>query len=487
MANHSLASNVVSKAILNLFNIALPLIVTRYVYHALGPVNMGSFQFAQSIYNYFMVLGLFGISNYAIREIAAHRNNREKVRWLFKNMMVMGLISNLVAVAAYAGFIEFMIHDPVLKTLSWIMCINLLGQCFYLEWYNEAMEEFRFITLKTVIIRIGSVVLIMMFVNSPEAIYIYAAIYVLIGLVNYLVSYIYIQQRLHMGLHELFTGLALKQFIWPLATIMVLNNSAYLFTIMDTMILGEYVGRAEVSFFSIGNRLCETIWTLLLSVVFATLPRLSLYLHEERHLYQEGVLKVMRMLMFVSLPCGVALWMLGPELVDFFGGPEYIPAIMVTRIFAARIVLLAIQGIMYNQIIFLHGHESMQMVLNLGCGGLNIVLNFLFLPILTPTISLLCTIGCEMLYIVFNYFFITYKLKISLGLFRGYNLYYLAISLTFVPIIYWLQQLHLNLLSMFVITIPLCIAVYLVAMAIVRDEAYLQLQSYVLRLLHIKK
>ncbi len=484
---HSLAQNVVAKGILNIFNAVLPLIVTRYVFHELGPFNMGSIEYGMALMGYFAMVGLLGTYNYGLREISANRNNPLVVKEIFKNLLCINLVSNVLMLGAYIAFVALFITDPLLRTISWILCGNIISQVFYVEWYNEAMEEFRFITIKTMVIRIISVVFIFVLIHSPEDVYIYVAITSVVTIANYIVSYIYARHESGIPTRELFRGLDFRPYIVPLLTIMLLNNTVILYTMADRTILGYFTDAENVGYFALGSKVAEMTRTLLLSVVFATLPRLSLYLKEDKRLYQEGVLKLMRLVMMMIIPVGIGLFLLSAEVIDFFGGKDYIPAIPVMRLFSLRMIMLGVEAIMYNQIIFLHGKERQLVIFNLCCGLLNVALNFACLSFLSPLVSLGCTFASEIVFETLCYRFITRKLKVKLGLFNLYTLRYFAVSLLFIPAVWGIGMFNPGTKMMFIISIPLCMVIYLGAMYMVRDDAYMMLQGYVLKMFNRKK
>ena len=478
----SLASNIIAKGTLNLFNVLLPFIITPYVYRVLGAANMGNIDYATTLYGYFGMLGLSGIYNYGLREISAHRNNKEKVNSIYKNLFCIGIFTNLIVLLGYICFILLFIKDPALRIISWILCGNLLSQMIYVEWYNEAMEEFRFITIKTVVIRLVSFIFIFCFIKGKQDEYVYVIITVAVAIANYLVSYIYSRRKIKLSFRQLFSGINVKPFFIPLLTILILNNTGYLYTVIDRTLLGHYTGTENVAFFYLGQKIVELCKTLVLSVVFATLPRLSLYLNEDKSLYQSSLVKIMRLTLSLIIPVGIGLFILSPEIILLFGGQEYIPAIPSMRIFALRIILLAVDAILYNQIIFLHGKEKLLVIYNLICGGINIALNFAFLSILDPFVSISCTLASEILFVSLCIIYIRKRLFITTGLFKRHNLVYLFAALAFFPIIWVFRQLDVTYWQLLILSIISCCAYYLILMYAIKDKVALELVSFVTKL-----
>ena len=216
----SIAKNILAKGTLNVFNILLPLLVTPYVYRVLGPSGIGSVEYSNTLYAYFGMLGLLGIYNYGLREISANRNNPIKVQEIYKNLFAIQILSNLIVLGCYVLFILLCIKDPVQRTISFILCGNLISQLFYVEWMNEAFEEFQFITIKTIIVRVLSTAAIFLLVKSSEDIFRYVSILVITLFVNYCISFIYANRNIRIPLRDLFKRLSPGHYIVPLLFIL---------------------------------------------------------------------------------------------------------------------------------------------------------------------------------------------------------------------------------------------------------------------------
>ncbi|MCM1092814.1 MAG: flippase [Lachnospiraceae bacterium] len=478
----NLVHNVMAKGVLNIFNTLLPLVITPYVYHLLGPEGMGNIEYATVLFGYFGMLGMLGIYNYGLREISAHRNDIAKRNSIFKNLFAIGILSNMFFLGVYILFIHFCLTTPELKIISYILCGNLVSQIFYIEWLNEALEEFKFITVKTVIIRSISLIFIFLFVRSVSDAVIYVCITVVVQFVNYIVSFVYGIRNIKFRIKDLFHGLDMKPYIVPLLMILVLNNTGILYTIADRTILGHFTNLENVAYFSIGQRIVELTKTLLLSVVFATLPRFALYLNEDREKYQEGILKVIRLLLFIIVPAGIGLFMLSDSLIWIFGGSQYLKGVDAMRVFSLRIILLGVDAVLYNQIIFLHGKERVLVKYNLICGGINLVLNFLFISILTPFISILCTLASEIVFEILCLSYIKRNLKVKVGIFQWTTYRYILVSLLFIPIVLGINMLDIDRIVKVIMSVVTCITVYMATMQVIHDQAYEQIKEYSMKL-----
>jgi O-antigen/teichoic acid export membrane protein len=79
---------------------------------------------------------------------------------------------------------------------SIILAFNLFSNIFYVEWVNEALENYDFVTIKTIIIRLINIILIFIMVKSSKDYTVYLILLGLTTFLNNIVSYIYIRRKI---------------------------------------------------------------------------------------------------------------------------------------------------------------------------------------------------------------------------------------------------------------------------------------------------
>lgn len=85
---------------------------------------------------------------------------QSEVNRVFNALFSIGILSNLCVAIGYYLLVLFAVHDTTLKTILFLLGINLMANIFNIEWFNEANEEFKFITIKSIIVRCLSVLAI---------------------------------------------------------------------------------------------------------------------------------------------------------------------------------------------------------------------------------------------------------------------------------------------------------------------------------------
>ena len=140
--NKSISKNIFFKLLLNVFNLIIPILIGPYALRVLGPDNMGVINFSQTIYGYFYIFAGFGVYQYGLREISRVRDNKEKLSSVFTNLFIFTLITNIITIVIYILFIRNSYYGSQTYVACIIMTFNLVANVFYIEWLNEALENF---------------------------------------------------------------------------------------------------------------------------------------------------------------------------------------------------------------------------------------------------------------------------------------------------------------------------------------------------------
>ena len=156
-------------------NILIPLLVGPYIVKLLDVNLYGAYNKVYADFQLFLTFASFGVYTYGIKEISKIRNDKKKVSKLLTNLFVISLISNFIVGGIYIGY-SFVIAKDITRTLYLLMLIQIIANIFYIEFVNEALENYKFITLKTLIIKIFYMASLFIFVKKPTDIIIYSII-----------------------------------------------------------------------------------------------------------------------------------------------------------------------------------------------------------------------------------------------------------------------------------------------------------------------
>ena len=146
-----LKKNIIYSGILTTANYIFPLLTYPYVSRVLGVSNIGACNFVDSVINYFLILSALGIGVVGIREIA--KNKVDKLEQTFSKLFTINTITTSIALAVLLVAIHFVPDFQEYYELMWVGVLKLVFNYLLIEWFYKGMEDFKYITNRTVAVR----------------------------------------------------------------------------------------------------------------------------------------------------------------------------------------------------------------------------------------------------------------------------------------------------------------------------------------------
>lgn len=469
----SLAKNAFYKLFLNIFNIIVPLLVGSYATRILQSKEMGDVNYAQSIYQYFYIFATFGIYQYGLREISRVRDNKEKLSRVFTNLFIITLITNVVTSIVYVLFINIVFKQSDIYIIALIMTMNFFSNIFYVEWVAEGLEEFDFITIKTIIIQSIYSILVFIFVKSADDTDAYVYLLAIALFANYIVSYIYIKKKIKFNFNEIELGKHIK----PMILVVILSNANILYTNLDKVMLGSILTTDVVALYTMSLGIAYIVNNLLLTFVQVTIPRLSFYLS---HGDDEGYVKLLniisRIYLMILFPASIGLFVVARECILLYGGSGYVDAIPLMSCFAFYMITTGYENILSNQVMYLNGKEKEQVRYVFMGGLINLILNSIlyFMGIFSGITVVLTTIIANSILVTLEYYYVRKKLKLKINLFGFDKIKYLIIALIFIPVTIILRKFVSGVIISLLVIALVNIIIYFAILFIIKDELLLE-------------
>ncbi|WMJ23071.1 oligosaccharide flippase family protein [Paludicola sp. MB14-C6] len=478
MQQRSLARNGIYKAILNIFNLLIPLIVTPYITGLLEPNLYGAYNRIFSEFNIFLTLGTFGIYNYGVREISKVRDNPIEKSKLFSSLFSIGIISNFIMTFIYVLFFTFRANKPIEVYLYLVMIIQIVGNIFYIEFVNEANEDYGFITKKTIIVRIIYLVSIFVFVRKPSDILPYSIIISSTILINNLASYFHIKKHISFN----FQHLQIVRHLYPLIVTLLLSNVEILYTQLDKIMLSPFINDIAVTEYVLPTSLVGTIAAVPLALINVAIPRLSSFIGQgNKSEYTRVLNKTINNYMLMVIPMGFGMAALAQEIMQFFSKGVYANAFPVLIVSGMARVVFGYQSIIMNLIMYINSLEKQLTTLMLVFGIVNLGFNFglVGLGLFSPFTALVTTVIAVLLFVIVGYIYTRKKLQLNYKLLSKEIIGYIVVSLTFFPISWVIRGLSLGLWPTIIIVMIICSGIYGLYLLVTKDTFVLDILNKV--------
>lgn len=155
----SIKFNFIMNLIRVLMTILFPLITYPYATRILNSGGVGRAAYVASIVSYFQLVAAFGVNNYAITEGAKIRDDKEKLNKFASEMFLINLIFTVLAYAMFAVAVFLPKFDGY-ELLLFVSSTSILFTTLGMEWLYELLEEYQYITIRSVAFQIISLILL---------------------------------------------------------------------------------------------------------------------------------------------------------------------------------------------------------------------------------------------------------------------------------------------------------------------------------------
>ncbi|MBC2852532.1 oligosaccharide flippase family protein [Cetobacterium sp. 2G large] len=469
MKKNNLVHNTGYKFLLNIFRFTLPMLILPYIYRIMGTKNMGIINFSETIYSYFNIFIIMGVYEFGIREISKNQNDEEKKNKIFSNLMILMFINTVIGTIFYIILVKNYFYTSDIHKILMVLVIKLILIQLNVEWVNEGMEDYKFISIKTIICRSISLILMFLLIKKQSDLMIYIYLNIFFDLISNISSIIYIIRKNYVKLT--FRTLELKKYFKIIVIIMIMTHSNILYFQFDKIILGIYSSEIEVAYYSLSERLIVIIASLMLTFNQVLFPRLSNYIVEKREKYEELLQNAIDYGILLVIPSIVGLITFSKEIVVLFAGKQFSESSKVFIYFTIYIIIYFYMNILSKQILFLFSKEKIIIFVTLILGVVNILLKLFLKTKLTAQNSILITLICQLLIIAIMYFYIRLKLKLKLKFLKKKYIYYLIYSLVFHFFCkLLLVKLNMSLIIYILIGVLCSVFIYIMLLLIFKDQ-----------------
>lgn len=470
-----IVKNIFSKLILNFFRLVFPVMILPLIYRRLGSRGIGELSFYESIYSYFEVIAVFGIYNYGIKEIAKNRNNLRKSNKLFNELFVINALLNFLATFLYAIVIVFYLLTSNNRYVLLVLLIKLGIIFFNLDWINEGKENYFFISVKTIILRSISLILMLILVRKEENLVIYCVINLFydIGMnittICYLIKKKYIKFKCIKFKYIKFIFL---KYIKKIFMITLMTQYTILYFQFDKIILGIKGNDIDVAYYTISERIVFILISLLVSFSQTLFPRLSYYIENDIEQYNKYLEISIEYIMLLVVPLIFMINIFSKGIILNFAGIDFIGAYKTLNIFAIYIILFIYNYIMGTQVLLLLSKEKILVIISIVLGLINIVIK-LYFSLLTPVITISITVFLQFFILIMLYLYIKFKTDLEINFFSINFLKYLLASFIFlilIKIVEYKLNLDFKHIKFILIFSLICWLIYFKILVILREK-----------------
>lgn len=340
-----------------------------------------------------------GIPTYAIRETAKIRADKKKLGRTATEILTLNFLLTLLAYVIVAILCTTVSEIKEHTTLFILMSSNILFVTIGCEWLFQGTEDFKFITIRGLIVKCICVILLFILVRSREDL-LYYGLYTVIGVVGGNI-WNFIRLRRHISykdiiIRELRPFSHLKQ----VSKFFILAVIGSLYLQLDVVMLGFLSDNASVGYYSGALKLTKMVMGIVTSMGIVLLPRFSALSDTDLNSFSMLLNKSINMVVLLSLPMVAGLMVLANPLIMVFCGDMYAPAIPTLIILSPIIFFIGITYIIAQSMIA-SGRENIPLCAGIIGAAINLILNIALIPRLSSLGAAIATFSTEGAILIF--------------------------------------------------------------------------------------
>ena len=379
MSEKSIKVNSILNVIKTISSIIFPLITFPYISRVLQPENVGKVNFGSSFVSYFSLIASLGITTYAIRECSAVRGDKKKLGEKASQIFSINVCTTIVAYVLLGLSLIFFRKLDSYRTLIIIQSTAILFTTWGADWLNSAMEDFKFITIRSIGFQFISLILMFILVHQPEDYLKYAAITVLsscgANITNILYRRKYCTVRFTKDMHW-------REHFKPILLLFVMILAQTIFNSSDITMLGFMKGDFEVGIYSTAYKIKNIIVQVVASLCWVVMPRMSYYFVDgDWDKINTMLKKVLSVMVTIGFPCVAGCVVLSSEIIQIVAGQQYSAASLPLVILMLSFIVDIFGGSFLGNMVCLPAkQEKVFMEACCFAAVVNVVLNYILIP-----------------------------------------------------------------------------------------------------------
>ena len=356
MKQKSIKKNMIMSTILTSANFIFPVITYSYVARVLSPSGTGRVAFVNSVLQYFSYLAVLGIPAYGVREVAKVRDDKEKMSELVQELLLLNLVSTLIS---YILLSIAIIAVPRLyseRALFIVMGSYIFLNTIGLEWVYQALEEYSYITVRSLVFKVISVALTFILIKSEKDALFYGFVHIFTNSASYIMNFFHVRKyvKFRKGLKYNF-----KKHMKAIFTLFAASIIITIYTNFDITMIGFISTEHEVGLYNAALKIKSIILSLSTAVTTVLVPRMAYYLRDNDREKAGGLIeKSFRVSMVLAIPVAVYIFIFAIDCISLLCGEEYLEAVPTLRILIACVLPLVLTNLFGNQILIPSGNEK---------------------------------------------------------------------------------------------------------------------------------
>lgn len=471
----SLVKNSIYNIIYTIANVLFPFFTSIYVSRILLPDGVGIVAYAQNIASYFVTIAALGLPSYGVREFAKIQDDKQSKDKLFTELIIINFISTTVSIL---GFFVLLASNANVNN-EWFLYITcglvIFFNYFNIDWMYQGLEEYSYITIRSLIIKVLSFAALLFFVKEKQDYIWYALITSIATGGNYFFNVMHARKFVTIN----FKGIEMKRHMKPLMLIAGIIFLSTIYNKVDVTMLKMIATDESIGYYTYAQKTVNIVLTMSNAITAALLPRLSYYFDNDRNAFYDLLDKGFQILCFFALPLCMGLVLVAPQAVEMLYGRAFAPAAMTIRLMCPLILIKSFGDFFCYQLVYSTKCEKIIIPASGAASVLNVAINAVLIPFFLQNGAVVASVTSEMTTNLMQFIYIKKKIKFKLRMRFLLNSFFSTVCMMVSILIVMQMNFSNNLTLIFEIVIGTI--VYITISFIQKNEFMIELFNRILK------
>jgi len=400
----SVKKNFAYNSILLVSQYIFPMLVFPYITRIFGASTLGMVSFVDGICDYFVLFSVLGLTLTGIRAIAKAKGDKNELSKLFSELLTLHLLSTLIFLIIYVGLILTVPKMRISSPLFFISISKLFFNVFLVEWFYRGIENFKFITARTIAIKTVYVALVFLLVKTKADYLIYYALTCGIVVINAIVNFSYLRGKINFK----FRNLNIKQHLTPFFTVGLYILVTSMYTSLNIGFLGFVTNNTSVGYYSASSKIFMILLGFFSALNTVLIPRLSsIIVDNDQDSFLKLIYKSFDVVVAFAFPIIFCGFILAKPIIYTIAGKGYDGAIICFKLIIPLIFILGLAQIFANQILMTLKKDRELLIASIVGAVTGITLNIILVPLYKEVGTSIVLIVSETTVTVLLYRFVT--------------------------------------------------------------------------------
>lgn len=430
----NIRKNFIYISVYNVMAMLLPLVTSPILSRALGAECLGIYGYVDAIVGVFIVFATTGVYRYGMREIAKVRDDQEKLRRTYANIIAINTCNILIVSAIYLLFIIFV--DSAYKIFFLIKIGLFIAAIFDNAFLYCGLENMKPVTLRDAGVKIISFVLIVFLIREPEDLLLYFILMTMSSMIPAVLGFVYAHRFVKICKPDF---KECRKMYFPMLILLIPMLASNIYHSMDRVMIGALFGQADVGYYLCATKVLvpRSIIAALGTAVCPNLAHLYFNNNDDEADRRFGKSLIIS-LIFAFIITGITV-VVAQDFAPLFWGEDFYVCSSLMIGISITIPIWTIGEVIRSQYLLAKGRDNEYVITFVLGVFVNAVVNSILIPKYGASGAVAGTIAAELAMSGLQVYYVRYSLPIKSFLIQ--SIPYLLLTVFVVLIVFYMMPI----------------------------------------------